>query len=174
MGVLWGMGYCPFKNMKLKVPPISALVCRQFLTGVWLWSSSTTLVDFYLILHMHRLKKRHCTLVFLCCRNKKKNDLKAAAERSLRGRNIGISRRCPANPLQIQSFRLSEGFSLSLSLGRGWVRGEQEGDGGLWHEKLCKFNPEHQQCTWCWIQRLDITVISIVGERIIQHRNIFN
>ena len=57
MGVLWGMGYCTFKNMKLKLPPVSALVCRQFLRGVWLQSSSTILVDFYLTLRIYRWKE---------------------------------------------------------------------------------------------------------------------
>ena len=174
MGVLWGMGYCTFKNMKLKLPPVSALVCRQFLRGVWLQSSSTILVDFYLTLRIYRWKEE--TLhpgVPMSQEQEEKWPQRGSWEKPEKQEH-----RSPANPLQIQSFRLSEGFSLSLSLGRGWVQGEQEGEGSLREGKGLKSyansTPKHWQCSWSCIQRLDISVISIVGERIIQHRNIFN
>lgn len=166
------MGYRTFKNMKLKLPPDSALVCRLFLTGVWLRSSSTILVDFYLTLRIYRWKEE--TLhpgVPMSQEQEEKRPQRGSWEKPERQEH-----RHPANPLQIQSLRLSEGFSLSLSLDRGWVQGEQEGEGGLREGEGLKGLPvpKHWQYSWSCIQRLDISVISIIGERIIQHRNIFN
>ena len=141
------MGYHTFKNRKLKLSPISALVCRQFLTGVWLRSSSTILVDFYLTLHIYRWKEE--TLhpgVPMSQEQEEKRPQRGSwekPERQERRRQSQVPSKPSADP-ELQTQRRLFPFSF---LGSGWVQGEQEAEGGLGEgegmKSYANSTPEH-------------------------------